>query len=53
MVNNRDLSKNSLSGTLPEELGYLPNVHSCYISNNLLTGTLPETLSHWTDIKEL
>ena len=38
-----DLSYNSLSGTIPDSLGYLFNIKEMYLFHNQLHGTIPES----------
>ena len=40
----RDLDVNTLTGTLPTELGRLSAMNTLYVNDNTLTGTLPTEL---------
>jgi len=43
-VRNLSLSKNNLSGTLPEEIGNLTKIFSLNLSGQKLTGRIPESI---------
>ena len=39
-----DLASNELTGSIPETLGQLENLHSLYLYDNELTGCIPSAL---------
>ena len=52
LYHNR-LSGNGLSGTIPDELGYLSELREMHLNNNKLVGIIPPTLGHLTKLKVL
>ena len=52
-VTGLDLSRNSLAGTLPPELGVLTHLTSLSFSENQLHGTIPAELGHLTNLAYL
>ncbi|KAL9154404.1 hypothetical protein ABFS82_10G111500 [Erythranthe guttata] len=48
-----DLSMNSLTGTIPDELGNLSSVHTLNLSHNHLTGKIPTSFSNLNRIQSL
>ncbi|MFC5044800.1 T9SS type A sorting domain-containing protein [Aquimarina hainanensis] len=52
-VNELNLSRNNLKGTLPEALFELTALSSISLSNNQLTGEIPTTINRLIDLKQL
>ncbi|PIN07746.1 Leucine-rich repeat protein [Handroanthus impetiginosus] len=52
-ISGIDLSHNELSGDIPNELGYLSNVHTLNLSHNNLGGSIPTTFSKLKQIESL
>ena len=48
-----DLSENRLSGTIPAELGNLPNLGWLWLAANRLSGTIPSELGRLSDLRGL
>lgn len=49
----RDLNTNSLSGTIPSELGSLTWLHELDLDTNSLTGRIPDRLGNLTQLQQL
>jgi len=49
----RLLNGNMLSGSLPDELGNLPNLNRFQVDENQLSGSLPDSLANMTSVKHL
>ena len=52
-VTRVELDSNSLSGTIPAELGNLHNLSSLFLSSNQLTGTIPAELGNLENLQYL
>ncbi|PIN02678.1 Leucine-rich repeat protein [Handroanthus impetiginosus] len=52
-ISGIDLSHNELSGYIPNELGYLSNLHTLNLSHNNLGGSIPTTFSRLKQIQSL
>lgn len=52
-ITDIDLSNNNLIGTIPTEIGDLPNLSSLRLSNNQLSGPLPSTITNLTNLGDL
>ncbi len=52
-VTKLDLDSNSLSGTLPSELGSLSNLQELWLGANSLSGTIPSELGSLSNLQEL
>ena len=52
-VTGLDLGDYQLSGTIPAELGRLPDLQVLDLSGNQLTGTIPGELANLTNLQEL
>lgn len=50
---HRLLSGNKLSDSLPEELGYLPNLNRLQIDENYISGSIPKSFAHLSRIRHL
>lgn len=48
-----DLSNNSLTGSIPSQLGSVANIQSLSLNNNQLSGSLPSTLGNLTSLRFL
>lgn len=48
-----DLSQNELTGSIPNELGYLTSIHTLNLSHNHLTSSIPTTFSNLSQIQSL
>ncbi|KAK2984180.1 hypothetical protein RJ640_000196 [Escallonia rubra] len=48
-----DLSCNKLTGPVPDEIGYLSDIHALNLSHNHLTGPIPESFSNLRQIESL
>ena len=48
-----DLSDNGLTGTLPQELGYLTAIRSIRLQRNALTGPIPSQVGDLENLREL
>ncbi|XP_019169557.1 PREDICTED: probable LRR receptor-like serine/threonine-protein kinase At4g36180 [Ipomoea nil] len=46
-----DLSFNNLIGSIPQEIGYLSNIHTLNLSHNHFTGSIPTTFSNLKQIE--
>jgi Leucine-rich repeat (LRR) protein len=49
----RDLSRNSLEGPIPTELGFLQNVTFLSLAFNKLSGKVPESFGKLTNLESL
>jgi len=47
------LNGNLLSGSLPEEIGYLKNLNRLQIDENNISGPIPKSFANLTSIKHL
>lgn len=52
-VEGIELNDNNLTGTLPPELGNLPNLQKLDLCDNTLTGSIPPELGNLTNLREL
>ena len=52
-VTKIELGKNSLSGTIPSELGELSSLQVLKLNNNFLTGTIPSELGSLSNLQVL
>lgn len=53
LCSSRLLNGNQLTGSLPEELGYLSNLDRIQIDQNQISGPIPRTFANLTKIKHL
>ncbi|KAK3444827.1 hypothetical protein EUGRSUZ_A00728, partial [Eucalyptus grandis] len=53
LVVNLDLSVNNLTGSIPEELTFLSNVHGLNLSHNLLYGDIPISIGDMMSLESL
>lgn len=49
----RLLNGNQLSGSLPEEIGYLPNLDRIQIDQNHISGEIPKSFANLNKTKHL
>lgn len=49
----RLLNGNQFSGSLPEEIGYLPNLSRLQIDENQISGPLPKSLANLNKLKHM
>lgn len=47
------MSGNQLSGSIPEEIGYLPNLDRLQIDQNQISGRIPKSFANLSSIKHL
>jgi Leucine-rich repeat (LRR) protein len=52
-VTSVDLNNNNLAGTIPVELGNLPNLSQLYLYFNRLSGAIPAELGNFKNLKRL
>ncbi|XP_018727193.2 receptor-like protein EIX2 [Eucalyptus grandis] len=53
LVVNLDLSVNNLTGSIPEELTFLSNMHGLNLSHNLLSGDIPISIGDMMSLESL
>ena len=52
-VTELDFSSNGLSGTIPDEIGFLSNLETLEVSNNDISGCIPSTLFQISSLQSL
>lgn len=50
---HRLLNGNKLSGSLPDELGYLSNLNRLQVDENNITGTIPKSFANLSRVRHL